>query len=955
MKLKGVLAVLFILFGFFKLSYSQSDTLFWFVAPQVGDGGGNFDRPILFRLTSLQNTTNVTIDLPADPSFVPIVFTVNANSTVTRDVTAFINQLENSPPNQVLKKGIRIRSEYPITIYYEVLSSFCKCNPEIFSLKGSRALGKEFYTPFQDTFKNGGMWSYSPAPFSAFDIVATENGTSVTITPTKNIVGRTANSPFTIVLDKGETYSATATSPLGSEHLGGSHIISTKPIAVTIKDDKIGFDVCADLAGDQLIPVDYIGTDYIITKGFLNIPDRIYVLAVDNNTDVFVNGVFKATINKGQQFVSRLSDSSAFVKTSKPAYLLHISGFGCEMGMAVLPPIACTGSSLIGFTRSDNEAFYLLLMVPRGGESNFTLNGSTTAVSASMFSNVPGTGGDWKFFSRQIPTSQIPSGVSSRISNSSHFFHMGIIHGTPGNGSRYAYFSDFNFSREMETKLASVCIGDSLKLKSTFLFDVNADEWKGPNGFSSKLAQPTLAFSDFNMSGKYYISSTSAGCSSFSDTIQVAVAPLPPPPSPLVANTPICIGDTLLIFAGTPNLLYQTVWTNANNDTLLTNPFNLLKTNVQLSDMGMYYAQFFNLATGCYSPKDSINISIGGPSLKPIILNTEDSLCQDQALVLKHNLALAPSDSLYWISPSSTFYTDSLVLPSVVPSDSGLYVLYYFQEGTCAPGLDSFWLRVFAYPSLESASILNNSPVCEGQELRLSVLPANPMYTYTWQGPASFEHVGSSFIRSNAQFSFAGKYNLSIANGPCLFKDTMETNFVVHSMPTADFIFSSPFAAVGVPFSFINKSTKASFYTWDFGDLTPPSAEENPSHTYLSEANRVVRLIAINDSLSCMDTIQKTFWVFNEEQILIPSSFSPNQDGLNEEFAFYITGVKEYRMEVYNRWGEKIFDSEIEKKLSWDGSYSGKPCQQDVYVVILYYTDRMNDRKMTKKTVQLLR
>jgi gliding motility-associated-like protein len=104
-----------------------------------------------------------------------------------------------------------------------------------------------------------------------------------------------------------------------------------------------------------------------------------------------------------------------------------------------------------------------------------------------------------------------------------------------------------------------------------------------------------------------------------------------------------------------------------------------------------------------------------------------------------------------------------------------------------------------------------------------------------------------------------------------------------------------------------------------------------------------------------MDTIQKPLWVFNEEQILVPSSFSPNQDGYNEEFTLYITGVKEYRMEVYNRWGEKIFDSEIEKKLSWDGTFAGKPCQQDVYVVLLYYTDRLNKRNMTKKTVQLLR
>lgn len=936
-------------------AFSKSDTLFWFVAPEVEDNGYSFDRPVVLRISTLDVGASVTIDFPAASNLAPISVNIPANSLQSVDLTYIIDDIENKPANAILNKGIRIRSNNFIRVYYEVVSSspsFCtNCNTDIFVLKGQDALGLKFLVPFQTSYNNG-----SVGPHSSFDIVATEDNTLITITPTQDLAGRLKNIPFSITLNKGQTYSAVSSSKSGTLRPSGSSIVSNKPVAVTFKDDHIQISTCQDLGGDQLVPEEKTGTDYIIIKGELSSNDRYTVLAIENNTQVFVNGFMVTTLNRGQTYTNSLSAASVRINSSKNFYLIQLSGFGCESALALVPSLSASCSDRFWFSRASTDPLYVLICVRAGGESTFLVNNSSGIINTSDFQDVPFTNGEWKYAKKLLNLSIIPLNFPSSISNTFGNFTLGILQGKNiAGGARFAYFSDFNFSREMETKLASVCIGDSLKLKSTFLFDVNADEWKGPNGFSSKLAQPTLAFSDFNMSGKYYISSTSAGCSSFSDTIQVAVAPLPPPPSPLVANTPICIGDTLLIFAGTPNLLYRTVWTNANNDTLATNPFNLLKTNVQLSDMGMYYAQFFNLATGCYSPKDSINISIGGPSLKPIILNTEDSLCQDQALVLKHNLALAPSDSLYWISPSSTFYTDSLVLPSVVPSDSGLYVLYYFQEGTCAPGLDSFWLRVFAYPSLESASILNNSPVCEGQELRLSVLPANPMYTYTWQGPASFEHVGSSFIRSNAHFSFAGKYNLSIANGPCLFKDTMETNFVVHSMPTADFIFSSPFAAVGVPFSFINKSTKASFYTWDFGDLTPPSAEENPSHTYLSEANRVVRLIAINDSLSCMDTIQKTFWVFNEEQILIPSSFSPNQDGLNEEFAFYITGVKEYRMEVYNRWGEKIFDSEIEKKLSWDGSYSGKPCQQDVYVVILYYTDRMNDRKMTKKTVQLLR
>ncbi len=935
-------------------AFSKSDTLFWFVAPEVENNGYDFDRPVVLRISTLDVGASVTIDFPAASSLTPISVNIPANTLQSIDLTHIIDDIENKPANAILNKGIRIRSNNFIRVYYEVVSSspsFCtNCNTDIFVLKGQDALGLKFLVPFQTSYNNG-----SVGPHSSFDIVATEDNTLITITPTQDLAGRLKNIPFSITLNKGQTYSAVSSSKSGTLRPSGSSIVSNKPVAVTFKDDHIQISSCQDLGGDQLVPEEKTGKDYIIIKGELSSNDRYTVLAIENNTQVFVNGFMVTTLNRGQTYTNSLSAASVRINSSKNFYLIQLSGFGCESALALVPSLSASCSDRFWFSRASTDPLYVLICVRAGGESTFLVNNSSGIINTSDFQDVPFTNGEWKYAKKLLNLSIIPLNFPSSISNTFGNFTLGILQGKNiAGGARFAYFSDFNFSREMETKLASVCIGDSLKLKSTFLFDVNTDEWKGPNGFSSKLAQPTLAFSDFNMSGKYYISSTSAGCSSFSDTIQVSVSPLPPPPSPLVANSPICIGDTLLIFAGTQNLLYTTVWTK-DNDTIVTSPFNLLIPSASLADMGTYFAQNFNLATGCYSTKDSILINVSGPSPKPSILAEKDSLCENQSLVLKHNLNLATSDSLFWISPSSTFYTDSLVLPSVSVSDNGLYVLHYFQEGTCAPGLDSFWLRVFQDPDISSAAILSNSPLCEGKEALVYVEPTNPFYTYSWRGPNGFTHLGPSVSIPNAQLAFAGQYSLTVANGPCVFVDTLLSYLSVHTMPIANFNFSASYASVGVAFDFVNTSAKANSFIWNFGDMTPPSTLQNPSHTYLTEANRIVILIAVNDSQTCMDTIQKPLWVFNEEQILVPSSFSPNQDGYNEEFTLYITGVKEYRMEVYNRWGEKIFDSEIEKKLSWDGTYAGKPCQQDVYVVLLYYTDRLNKRNMTKKTVQLLR
>ena len=117
---------------------AQIDTLFWFVAPEATSGHG--DAPVTFRMAAFGDAAQVIIDQPANPAFTPLVTNIAANSAVSVDVTAFLNQLENQPADQVLSKGVRIRSTAFITAYYEIITS-CQCNPEIFALKGKNALG----------------------------------------------------------------------------------------------------------------------------------------------------------------------------------------------------------------------------------------------------------------------------------------------------------------------------------------------------------------------------------------------------------------------------------------------------------------------------------------------------------------------------------------------------------------------------------------------------------------------------------------------------------------------------------------------------------------------------------------------------------------------------------------------------------------------------------------------
>ena len=64
----------------------------------------------------------------------------------------------------------------------------------------------------------------------------------------------------------------------------------------------------------------------------------------------------------------------------------------------------------------------------------------------------------------------------------------------------------------------------------------------------------------------------------------------------------------------------------------------------------------------------------------------------------------------------------------------------------------------------------------------------------------------------------------------------------------------------------------------------------------------------------------------NYNPIPIPNAFTPNNDGLNDEFKPYDSGVSDFKMLIFNKFGEKIFESN-DINLGWDGYFNGKIVQ----------------------------
>lgn len=508
------------------LSRAQTDTLFWFAAPEISIHTQNFDRPIVLRITTYSQPATVTISQPAGAGMPNQVVNIPAGSTQSVDLTNWIDIIENKPPDAALNFGLKISSTTPVTAYYEVVSSQCQCNPEIFVLKGQNALGVDFWIPSQNYLDNNA--GYSPAPFSAFDIVATQNNTTVTITPSNAIVGHAAGATYTVTLNEGQTYSATAASGLAAQHLQGSRVIADKPVAITVKDDLLTgapFGGCADLGGDQIVPTPLLGTEYIAMNGFLNPPgDQLFITATQNGTTVSKNGTALTTLNAGQTYQVAIAGASAYIQTSAPAYVWQLSGFGCEIGMDLLPPIVCTGGFSVSVTRSTTEDLFVNVMVQNGGQGNFLVNGAAGIITAGAFTAVPGTGGQWFTAQVSLPVAQYPQGTAISITNPTSLFHLGVIHGAGSSGTRFGYFSNFSkFEINAVASAPGVCAGSSIQLNADSI-PLAVYSWIGPSGFSSNQQNPAIVSAATGNSGDYIVTASVLGCASNSDTVNVTVS-----------------------------------------------------------------------------------------------------------------------------------------------------------------------------------------------------------------------------------------------------------------------------------------------------------------------------------------------------------------------------------------------------------------------------------------------
>lgn len=392
-----------------------------------------------------------------------------------------------------------------------------------------------------------------------------------------------------------------------------------------------------------------------------------------------------------------------------------------------------------------------------------------------------------------------------------------------------------------------------------------------------------------NTSGMYWVEVTSSSCKN-RDTINVTFASVTP--VKLGNDTALC-GNSLKLDAGISSASY--LWSSGATTQTVT-----------VNTSGMYWVE---VTSGSCKSRDTINVTfISATSVK---LGNDTTVCRNS---LKLDAGV-PSANYLWSSGATT--------QAIIVNTSGMYWVKVSSNGCSAS--DTININ-FALPPVVS---IGDTFICKGEQVFLNPIISGNVTSYYWapaQGLSS-----TMIVNPVAAPASTTSYTIEVSNGLCSASDTIVISV---NSPVAAFTANPAIGVEPLPVSFINKSTGAVSYEWNFGvGETSPFTLYSPTHIYTEQGTYTVTLI-VTDSIGCKDTAVGRVMVNGESMLWIPNAFTPGGGDINEVFSVKSIGLKELKVTIFNRWGELLYEwTDIDG--GWDGTFKGKPVQQEVYVYVL--------------------
>lgn len=422
----------------------------------------------------------------------------------------------------------------------------------------------------------------------------------------------------------------------------------------------------------------------------------------------------------------------------------------------------------------------------------------------------------------------------------------------------------------------------------------------------------------------YSVLYSANGCLSQLTNATIFVNPIP---ELTVGDIGICQGELGFIIAEASIEGGNYNWTgySENSSTLEVNP--VFTSNYTVS---------YEL-NDCISSTETATVTV---TEQPVLSFSDQGICEGESV----SLSAIPSvlgGNYIWLPGNET--SPSI---SVNPTLTTDYEVMYEVNG-CQTDYETITVTVDPMPiTTFDVNVTSGCP------------PLNVVFTNTTDNTLGCNWIinnGSSFDGcTNSSYTFwnEGCYDVTLTtetpNG-CPGIMTMDSLICVLPSPNVDFsVSSNQISYGGSEVIFINNSTNAVDYFWDFGDGNNDTLY-NPNPYEYEVNDETFFLVTLNGTtdLGCTDSFQLEIIVNQDAIIFASNSFTPDGDGLNDSwFPTVSTGIDEdfFLVQIYNRWGELIFEAK-DFYSAWDGTYQGNMVPIGTYTYRINYKEKLTEQR----------
>ncbi len=436
-----------------------------------------------------------------------------------------------------------------------------------------------------------------------------------------------------------------------------------------------------------------------------------------------------------------------------------------------------------------------------------------------------------------------------------------------------------------------------------------------PTAFSPGFYPPDTAL---------YILTVTNYCYIKSDSITIVVFPIPQLGLPAVDS--VCIG-TPYQFNAQNAIIYH--W-NANStlsDTTIANPVATPTVSTRYVVTGVN-------ANGCIN-RDTALLLVYEPSTIQIYPQDTPFICQGTSAPLR----AVGAYSYVW-SPAASLNNANIFNPKATPLDTTQYNVVATNIHGCK-SYDSLLIRV-EKPLV--ASTQSPFVVCEGIPVQLHA-SGGPFFSWS---PSA----GLNDTTTNDPFALPDSttfYVVKVFND--CFSDFATAEVDIHPLPVVDAgrdttIWRDTYAE-------LQGIASSATYFW-----TPSTFLENASvlNTNAAPTQTTWYYLFGVDQYGCQNKDSVLVTVIPHTELLIPTGFSPNGDGVNDEFKIVrsLNIDKLIEFDVFDRWGEKVFSTD-NINLGWDGTRNGQASPLGVYVWMVIAETKDHEKITRKGNVTLVR